>query len=90
MIDNKIITDEQLRQLHEQRIGFIYNDYSGNKNPSPLGNVLHPAGCPHVKLTSTKNDKFYFASLVEAAAVLNRTRKAENVGWKRCHRCPDR
>ena len=88
MKDHKIINDEQLRQLHEQRIGFIYNDYSGEKSPSPRGNVLHPAGCPHVKLTSTKYDKFFFVSILEATNTLNRARKEEDLGWKRCSRCP--
>jgi len=85
----RIQTEEEFNRLRHEN-GFIYNDYAGQTpNGAAGGNVLHPAGCHHLKGIPLTYPKFYFEDLSEACEWLRQNRGEEGKGWRRCYKCYD-
>lgn len=62
-----------------------YNDFSGPTGGH--GNVLHAAGCRHLRLANIAVRKVMFDTLDEATAWLVSSRGDEGTSWRRCAEC---
>lgn len=83
----EILTDLELQRLHEEDLGFIYNDYGSKYGMGDTANVLHEASCGEIRKALVKDPKYFFDSLKDAVGWLSSERGREGVDWKRCERC---
>jgi hypothetical protein len=91
---HRVQTNAELEALHASGAGFVFNHFTSG----PAGardNVLHTAGCPHIRrmldgadpLARPSVRKMHFTTLNEAQSWLASTLAPEGYGWKRCTGC---
>ncbi len=80
----KIKSNDNLIKIHNSRVGFVYNDYSGKTRKKKNDNVLHAAICDYITMSKTNIRKYYFSAKKEAENWLKENR---GVYWRSCGIC---
>lgn len=83
----EIDTDKELQEIHRNRNGFVFNDYSGKRSSGKDFNVLHKSSCRCISRCNINYHKIFFEHENEAIEWLSADR---GTNWKHCDICNPR